>query len=75
METNPTSYIAIGDVSSLKDYPITSLNAPPKDGTDSASILLSVNSDAPLAFNTNVENELAIVYHILIFPDLSWMWP
>lgn len=67
VETNPTSNIAIGDVGSLKDYPITSLNTPPSDGTDSASILLSVNSDDPLVFNTNVENELAVVYHILTY--------
>ena len=67
VETNPTSNIAIGDVSSLKDYPITALNTPAGTGVDAASILLSINSDDPLVFNTNVENELSVVYHILAY--------
>lgn len=65
VETNPTSNVSIGDISSLRDYPITQLNALPLSKADSMSILLSINSDDPLVFNTNAENELALVYHTL----------
>ena len=65
VETNPTSNVSIGDISSLRDYPITRLNAPPLPEPDPMTILLSINSDDPLVFNTNVENELALVYHML----------
>lgn len=66
IETNPTSNVSIGDISSLRDYPITQLNTSPLPEPNPMSILLSVNSDDPLVFNTNVENELALVYHTLI---------
>ena len=36
-----------------------------------SSILISINSDDPLLFNTNVENELALVYHTLIYQGIS----
>lgn len=66
IETNPTSNISIGDINSLRDYPITRLNTSPLPEPNPMSILLSINSDDPLVFNTNVENELALVYHTLI---------
>lgn len=65
VETNPTSNVSIGDISSLRDYPITRLNTPPLPEQNPMTILLSINSDDPLVFNTNVENELALVYHML----------
>jgi len=64
VETNPTSNMLIGDVESLFEYPVTTLNSKPM--SMDASLLLSVNSDDPLTFNTNTENELAIVYHMLL---------
>lgn len=67
VETNPTSNISIGDVNSLRDYPITRLNSLPLTEREPMSILLSINSDDPLVFNTNVENELALIYHTLIY--------
>lgn len=67
VETNPTSNVSIGDISSLRDYPITQLNTHPLPEPNPMSILLSINSDDPLVFNTNVENELALVYHTLTY--------
>lgn len=67
VETNPTSNISICDVGSLRDYRITSLNAPAVSENDPMNILLSINSDDPLVFNTNVENELALIYHTLTY--------
>lgn len=71
VETNPTSNLAIGDFRGLVDYPIDSLNDP-EGWTDKAgAVMMTVNSDDPLVFNTNVENELALVYHTLSYRNIS----
>lgn len=67
VETNPTSNISIGDINSLRDYPITHMNSSSLTEHNPMSILLTINSDDPLVFNTNVENELALIYHTLIY--------
>lgn len=78
-ETNPTSNLSIGDISSLRDYPITRLNTPPLPEPNPTSILLSINSDNLLVFNTNAENELDLVYHTLTYREhgreqvLNWI--
>ncbi len=72
VETNPTSNMVIGDVPSLSEYRITSLNARGLSETESTAILISINSDDPLIFNTNVENELAVVYHTLLYHGFSY---
>ena len=37
-----------------------------KSGEDHA-VLVTVNSDDPVIFNTHVENELAYIYHALVY--------
>lgn len=64
VEINPSSNLTIGDLSSFHDYPITQLSgAAGNDGN--ATVRISINSDDPLIFNTNIENEFAIVYNAL----------
>ena len=69
VETNPTSNMLIGDISGLINYPIATLNGVGEQST--TSVLLSINSDDPLVFNTNIENELALVYHTLTYQNVS----
>src|SRR5699024_4684537 len=64
VEINPSSNLTIGDLSSFHDYPITRLSGASGNGGD-AAIRISINSDDPLIFNTNIENEFAIVYNSL----------
>lgn len=71
IETNPTSNLVIGDIHGLPEYHIDHLNDPLSKEMPPASVLLSVNSDDPLVFNTNVENELALVYHLLLYRQIS----
>lgn len=61
IETNPTSNLTIGDFHSMKKHPIFYLNS--KGGTSGHHALVTVNSDDPAVFNTNVENELAYIYY------------
>lgn len=70
VETNPTSNLAIGDFSGLCQYPIAALNSPVSNIVDAPAIMLTINSDDPLVFNTNVENEIALVYHALNYKNI-----
>ncbi len=61
VETNPTSNLTIGDFSQMKDHPLFRLST---IGNESGNhIQIMVNSDNPVIFNTNVENELAYIYY------------
>lgn len=61
VETNPTSNLIIGEFPELSKHPIFSLN---QNVSDSANhVLVTINSDDPAVFGTNVENELAYIYY------------
>lgn len=66
VETNPTSNATIGDVESLFQHPIVNLNSKGLDDKKNTHVMVTINSDDPLVFNTNVENEIANVYHMLV---------
>jgi len=61
VETNPTSNLAIGDFSQMTKHPIFVLNQKLSGGKH--HVMVTVNSDDPVVFNTNVENELAYIYY------------
>lgn len=69
IETNPTSNLAIGELNSMVDLSILNLNARglvnERDVVN--EVLATVNSDNPVIFNTNCENEHAYVYHALTY--------
>ena len=61
LEANPTSNLSIGDFSQIGNHPIFTLDSiRSQDGNHS---MMTVNSDNPTIFNTNVENELAYIYY------------
>lgn len=62
VETNPTSNLTIGEFSDIREHPIFRLNAQSQSGKQH-HVLVTVNSDDPAVFNTNVENELAYIYY------------
>lgn len=61
IETNPTSNLTIGDFPNMYQHPIFSLNDINKNIGYHAFV--TINSDDPAVFNTNVENELAYIYY------------
>lgn len=65
IETNPTSNLAIGEIESLYSHYILNLNSLEKKNSGQ-NLMVTINSDDPMVFNTNVENELAYMYHGLI---------
>lgn len=66
VETNPTSNLNIGNMKDLREHPIFRLS-PLRltEEQEQQSVLVTINSDDPAVFNTNVENELAYVYYAL----------
>lgn len=80
VETNPTSNTAIGRIDGLFSHYIMKLNSGSlKPHDDSASVLVTINSDDPVVFNTNTENEMAYIYYSLVHEGyqkekiLEWM--
>lgn len=61
IETNPTSNLTIGDFSHMYRHPIFQLNSVDKNVGNHAFV--TINSDDPAVFNTNVENDLAYIYY------------
>ena len=69
IETNPTSNLAIGELNSLRELSIVNLNSRGlvTEKNVANEILATINSDNPVIFNTNCENEHAYVYHALTY--------
>lgn len=65
IETNPTSNLNIGDMKDLLEHPIFRMSPLKQTSDKGKSIMVTINSDDPAVFNTNVENEFAYVYYAL----------
>lgn len=63
VETNPTSNVTIGDFDDLLEHPIFRMNSLDSSDPMGHHVMVTVNSDDPSVFNTNVENELAYIYY------------
>lgn len=70
VETNPTSNLTIGEFSDIREHPIFRLNTQSRSGRPH-HVLVTVNSDDPAVFNTNVENELAYIYYAAEYSGYS----
>lgn len=67
IETNPTSNTAIGEIESIFEHYIHNLN---RRGlvTDPAmekGVMVTINTDDPVVFNTNIDNEFAYIFYSL----------
>ena len=62
VETNPTSNVTIGYIEDLREHPVFRMNSMMAEGHH---VMVTVNSDDPAVFNTNVENELSYIYHAM----------
>lgn len=67
VETNPTSNLAIGQIENIFEHYIHSLNNRGLSNYkgEENSIMVTINSDDPSVFNTNVSNELAYIFYSL----------
>jgi len=68
VETNPSSNLAISDIESVFSHPILNLNCSGlgmEENSDTC-VLTTINSDDPIIFSTNVENEISYIYYGLL---------
>jgi adenosine deaminase len=67
VEVNPTSNAEIGDVENIFNHYIHNLNQHEleKGETINNKIKVTINSDDPSVFNTNVNNEFAYIFYAL----------
>lgn len=63
VETNPTSNLTIGEFSNFKEHPIFRMNTLKNNIEKGHHVMVTINSDDPAVFQTNVENELAYIYY------------
>lgn len=61
IEVNPSSNEAIGEIDSIFGNQLFKVQSP--DNIELSNIIVNVNSDDPMVFNTNVSNELAYLYY------------
>lgn len=64
IETNPTSNRSIGELDSIFEHYINNLNN--VDKYDDDNIMVSINTDDPCVFNTNINNEYAYIFYSLL---------
>jgi hypothetical protein len=69
IEVNPTSNLLIGDLGDLENHPLWRLS-PPRQ-TNLPSVAITVGSDDPLVFNSNLPSEYQLLFDALILADLS----
>ncbi|PEV50732.1 hypothetical protein COK37_21150 [Bacillus thuringiensis] len=68
VETNPSSNIAIGELENIFEHYIHNLNSV---NPESDSIKVTINTDDPIVFNTNISNEYAYIFYSLIEKGFS----
>ncbi|WP_068775950.1 hypothetical protein [Paenibacillus sp. FJAT-26967] len=67
IETNPTSNAAIGEIEHIFEHYIHNLNRRGLPGNQQPgdSVMVSINTDDPVVFNTNIDNEFAYIFYSL----------
>ena len=68
VETNPTSNITINGEQGLLSHYILNLNSEGllENSEKSNAVMVTVNTDDPIVFNTSIENELSYIYYLLV---------
>ncbi|HOG43991.1 MAG TPA: hypothetical protein PK560_07915 [bacterium] len=61
VEANPTSNLCIGEAQTFEDYYIKNLSSPEKE-----NVIITINSDDPVVFNTTLQNEYAVVFDMML---------
>lgn len=60
VEVCPTSNILIGDYKNTNDFQIENLSSP-----DNEKVIITINTDDPIVFNTRLNNEFSLVMDIM----------
>ncbi|MCK9860481.1 hypothetical protein [Paenibacillus sp. ATY16] len=69
IEVNPSSNFVIGDIKSLYENQFFQINDPIENSV--SDTLISINTDDPIVFNTNISNEFAYLYYGMLYRGVS----
>ncbi|PKQ87693.1 hypothetical protein CXK86_29200 [Paenibacillus sp. BGI2013] len=69
IEVNPTSNYAIGKMESYSENQFFDVNL--VNDSNLSNIMININSDDPIVFNTNVSNEIAYLYYGMLDKGLG----
>ncbi|MCL9660472.1 hypothetical protein L2089_07225 [Paenibacillus hunanensis] len=69
IEVNPSSNEAIGEIDSVFGNQLFRLQS--ANNVDLTNVLVNINSDDPMIFNTNVSNELVYIYYGMLQQGIS----
>ncbi|ASS73975.1 hypothetical protein CIG75_02580 [Tumebacillus algifaecis] len=69
VEVNPSSNFAIGDIKSIYENQFFQIHQP--DDRDVPNTLVSINTDDPIVFNTNISNEFAYLYYGMLYRGIG----
>ncbi|GMX67460.1 hypothetical protein Elgi_67330 [Paenibacillus elgii] len=69
VEINPTSNFVIGDMKSFNDNQFFQIQE--QSSPNAPNALISVNTDDPIVFNTNISNEFAYLYYGMLYRGIS----
>lgn len=67
VETNPTSNTAIGEIENIFEHYIYNLNRTGLSNSQTLAehLMVTINTDDPIVFNTNINNEFAYIFYSL----------
>lgn len=69
IEVNPSSNYVIGQMDSLYENQFFQINT--LDDNNLSNIMININSDDPIVFNTNVSNEMAYLYYGMLYKGIG----
>jgi hypothetical protein len=70
IEINPTSNLLVGNLADLEHHPLWRLSSP-LPGTDGAGLRVSIGSDDPMTFATNLREEYQLLFDTLVLAGLG----
>lgn len=69
IEVNPSSNLAIGDMNSIYENQFFQIHS--QGDRDVPTTLISINTDDPIVFNTNISNEIAYMYYGMLYRGIN----
>ncbi|TKI57825.1 hypothetical protein E8L90_21655 [Brevibacillus antibioticus] len=69
VEVNPSSNYAIGEINSIYDNQFFQINN--GNDKDLPNTMISINTDDPIVFNTNISNEIAYLYYGMLYRGIG----
>lgn len=71
IESNPSSNLLIGDLQDFQSHPVFQLQPLDPHCSEPSPVCVSINSDDPITFATNLGDEIGYLFHALVGEGVS----